>query len=181
MTSPNDTESASTPPKDETPSNLLSNLPHKPESAPPKLNDNTVPNTPDETQSLAQRIHQRVSYVRAIMNYLKQSDSVTEYEKQISHLEIHIESLEEHLIWFQELRRRMSSPGLRSECEERIACIEKFKDVLETGKKILCLTLRSKNLDSEIHRLLTEKKSTVGKIRQLKLKLDGFGLEGGNQ
>ncbi|TGO27888.1 hypothetical protein BPAE_0035g00310 [Botrytis paeoniae] len=95
------------------------------------------------------------------MNYLKQSDSVTEYEKQINRLEIHIESLDEQLVRIQKLRGRISSPELHGKCEEGIASTEKFKYVLETGKKMLCLTLRSKNMDSEIHQLLAEKQATT--------------------
>ncbi|KAF7887774.1 hypothetical protein EAF00_010068 [Botryotinia globosa] len=175
MTSSNDTESTSTP------SNLVSDPSHKPEGAPPKISDNTDPGTPEKIQSPVQRIQQRVLYVRAVMDYLKQSDSVTNYEKQINHLEIQIESLDEQLVRIQELRERTSSPELCGKCEEVIATTEKFKDVLETGKKMLCLTLRSKNVDSEIHQLLAEKQSTVDKISHLKLRLDGFELEGGEQ
>ncbi|TGO14043.1 hypothetical protein BTUL_0059g00280 [Botrytis tulipae] len=181
MTSSNDTNSTSVPQKDETPSNLLNGPSHKPECAPPKISDNTDPGTPDKIQSPAQRIHQRVLYVRAVMDYLKQSDSVTDYEKQVNRLEIQIESLDKQLVRIQEIRGRTSSPELRGKCEEAIATTEKFKDVLEMGKKMLCLTLRSKNVDSEIHQLLAEKQSTVGKISHLKLRLDGFELEGGEQ
>ncbi|KAF7917338.1 hypothetical protein BELL_0323g00040 [Botrytis elliptica] len=181
MTSSNDTKSASAPQKDEAPSNLLSDPSHKPEGAPPKISDNTDPDTPNEHQSLAQRIHERVLYIRAVMNYLKRSDSVTEYEKQINRLEIYIESLDEQLVCFQQLRGRRSSPEWRGKCEEGIASTEKFKEIFETGKKMLCLTLRSKTVDSEIHQLLAEKQSTVGKISDLKLRLDRFQWEGSNQ
>lgn len=115
------------------------------------------------------------------MNYLKQSDSVTDCEKQINRLEIQIESLDEQQFRIQKLRERTSSPECRGKCEEAIATTEKFKDVLETGKKMLCLTLRSKNVNSEIHQLLAEKQSIVGKITHLKLRFDGFELEGGDQ
>lgn len=41
---------------------------------------------------------------------------------------------------------------------------------------MLFLTPRSKNLDSEIHQLLTEKQSTVGEMSRLKLILNEFVL-----
>ncbi|TGO35868.1 hypothetical protein BHYA_0143g00100 [Botrytis hyacinthi] len=129
--------------KDEAPSNLLSDPSHKPEGAPPKISDNTDPGNSDEIQSSAQRIHQRVLYVRAVMSYLKQSDSLTDYERQINRLEIQIESLDEQKVRIQKLRERTSSPEWRGKSEEAIVTTEKFKDFLETGKKMLCLILRS--------------------------------------
>ncbi|KAF5875393.1 uncharacterized protein Bfra_003847 [Botrytis fragariae] len=81
MSSSNDAKSASAPQKDETPSNLLNDPSHKPKGALPKLNDNTDPGTPDENQSLAQRIHHLLAEKQSTVG-------------KISHLKLRIDGFE---------------------------------------------------------------------------------------